>query len=65
MVKMKANIGDLVYISDARKWLGGLKSIHSVLGEPHYEDGIVYVTEEHVNQGQFVIGKLLEAENEM
>jgi SSS family solute:Na+ symporter len=65
MVKMKANIGDLIYISDARKWLGGLKSIHSVLGEPHNQDGIVYVKEEHVNQGQFVSGKLLEAEKEM
>lgn len=65
MVKMKANVGDLVYISDARKWLGGLKSIHSIFGEPHSEDGIVYVTEEHVNQGQFVKEKLLLAEKEM
>jgi SSS family solute:Na+ symporter len=65
MVKMKANVGDLVYLSDARKWLGGLKSIHSVFGEPHNEDGIVYVTEEHVNQGQFVKQKLLMAEKEM
>ena len=65
MVKMKANVGDLVYLSDARKWLGGLKSIHSVFGEPHNEDGIVYVTEEHVNQGQFVKQRLLLAEKEM
>ena len=65
MVKMKANVGDLVYLSDARKWLGGLKSIHSVFGEPHSENGIVYVTEEHVNQGQFVEQKLLIAEKEM
>jgi SSS family solute:Na+ symporter len=65
MVKMKANIGDLVYISDKRKWLGGLKSIHSVFGEPHNQDGIVYVTEEHVKQGQFVKEKLLLAEKEM
>jgi SSS family solute:Na+ symporter len=65
MVKMKANVGDLVYLSDARKWLGGLKSIHSVFGEPHNEDGIVYVNEEHINQGQFVKQKLLLAEKEM
>jgi SSS family solute:Na+ symporter len=65
MVKMKANVGDLVYLSDARKWLGGLKSIHSVFGEPHSENGIVYVTEEHVSQGQFVKQKLLIAEKEM
>jgi SSS family solute:Na+ symporter len=65
MVKMNANTGDLVYISDARKWLGGLKSIHSVFGEPHKENGIVYVSEEHAKQGQFVKGKLLLAEKEM
>ena len=65
MVKMKANVGDLVYLSDARKWLGGLKSIHSTFGEPHNEDGIVYVTDEHLKQGQFVKGKLLLAEKEM
>ena len=65
MEKMKANVGDLVYLSDARKWLGGLKSIHSVFGEPHKENGIVYVTEEHVKQGQFVKAKLLLAEKEM
>ena len=31
MVKMKANIGDLVYLFDARRWIAGLKSIHSGL----------------------------------
>ena len=35
MLKMKAEVGDLVYLCDNRKWLGGLKSIHSVYGEPH------------------------------
>ncbi|MCW8806019.1 MAG: sodium:solute symporter family protein, partial [Ignavibacteriaceae bacterium] len=65
MEKMQADSGDLVYITDARKWLGGLKSIHSVYGEPHDEDGIVYITDEHRMQGQFVPGKLLLAEKEM
>ncbi len=65
MEKMKANIGDLVYLSDKRKWLGGLKSIHSVFGETHSEDGIVYVTKDQIDQGQFVKEKLLLAEKEM
>jgi SSS family solute:Na+ symporter len=65
MEKMKANAGDLVYLTDKRKWLGGLKSIHSVFGEPHDEDGIVYATQDHVEQGQFIKGKLLLAEKEM
>jgi solute:Na+ symporter, SSS family len=65
LVKMKANVGDLVYISDVRKWLGGLKSIHSVFGEPHDEDGIVYATKDHIEQGQFIKDKSLIAEKEM
>lgn len=65
MHKMAAETGDLVYISDARKWLGGLKSCHTVYGEPHNETGIVYIRKMHLNKGLFVEGKILEAEKEM
>ncbi len=65
MKRMKANVGDLVYISDARKYLGGLKSVHVIYGEPHNEDGIVYITEEERLNGQFVKGRMLTAEKEM
>lgn len=65
MSKMKANVGDLVYLCDARGYMGGLKSVHSVIGEPHDEDGIVYINNEHRLNGQFDEGKKLEAEKEM
>ena len=65
MAKMSADAGDLVYICDARKIFGGLKSCHSTYGMPHDEDGIVYITQEQIDQGQFVKGKLLTAEKEM
>jgi len=65
MNKMAAEVGDLVYISDKRKWLGGLKSCHSVFGEPHNEDGIVYLRKRHLTNGLFVKFKPLEAEKEM
>lgn len=65
MDKMAAEVGDLVYISDARRYYGGLKSIHSTVGEPHKEDGIVYITQEHEDSGLFVKNKLLRAEKEM
>ena len=65
MAKMAADPGDLVYVCDARKIFGGLKSVHSTYGEPHSEDGIVYITQEHIDQGQFVVGKALTAEKEM
>ena len=54
MLKMKANPGDLVYLCDSRKYLGGLKSIHSVIGEPHDETGVVYINDEQMQSGVFV-----------
>lgn len=65
MKRMAAEVGDLVYISDARRYFGGLKSVHTIYGEPHDEDGIVYISAEHLAQGQFVKGKILTAEKEM
>ena len=65
MDKMAAEVGDLVYVSDSRKWLGGLKSIHSVYGEPHEEEGIIYISEEQLGHGQFVKDRSLIAEKEM
>jgi SSS family solute:Na+ symporter len=63
--KMSADVGDLVYITDQRWYLGGLKSIHSKFGEPHNEDGVVYITQEHEDSGLFIKGKILRAEKEM
>lgn len=65
MKLMSAEPGDFVYLTDSRKIFGGLKSIHSVFGKPHNEDGVVYLTNEHLAQGQFVPGKTLLAEKEM
>ena len=65
MKKMKANPGDLVFIEDSRWWLGGLKSVHSIYGNPHNEDGLVYINNIHLNHAQFVEGLKLKAEKEM
>ena len=65
MSKMKANPGDLVFIEDSRWWLGGLKSAHSVYGEPHNKDGLVYINNNHLDHGQFIEGLELKAEKEM
>jgi SSS family solute:Na+ symporter len=65
MKMMNAENGDLVYVSDARKYLGGLKSFHSKIGEPHNELGVVYISTEHKLTGQFQEGKILTAEKEM
>jgi SSS family solute:Na+ symporter len=62
---MSANVGDLVYLSDKRKWLGGLKSIHSTYGEIHNEDGVVYMGTRNIETGLFDKGRILIAEKEM
>jgi SSS family solute:Na+ symporter len=65
METMGADVGDLVYLADERKWLGGLKSIHSVYGEPHKEDGVVYITQFDVESGLFDEKRKLIAEKEL
>ena len=65
MKKMSAEVGDLVYLCDKRAFLGGLKSVHTIYGEPHEEDGIVLLNNEHLLNGVFVEGKRLTAEKEM
>jgi len=66
MKRMAAEVGDLVYLCDNRAYLGGLKSIHTVYGEPHDgEDGIVLIGNEDLLNGVFVKGKILTAEKEM
>ena len=65
MEVMAADVGDLVYLADERKWLGGLKSIHSVYGDPHTEDGTVYITQAHVEMGIFDPKRKLRAEKEL
>jgi len=65
MNKMKAKKGDLVYLSDSRKWLGGLKSIHSTYDKSHNEDGIVYLSESLIEKGFFDKNRMLIAEKEM
>ncbi len=65
MERMKAETGDLVYVADKRKWLGGLKSIHSMFGKPHNEPGVIYLTPDQAQGGLFVEGRKLTAKKEM
>ncbi len=62
---MAAEVGDLVYLSDERKWLGGLKSFHSVYGEPHNEDGKVYIGQGHADSGKLDQSYKLRGEKEL
>lgn len=62
---LEAEAGDLVYLCDRRSWLGGLKSIHSVFGEPHDDPGVVYINQSQAEHGLFSKGRLLVAHKEL
>ena len=65
MNTMGAMVGDLVYLCDKRKWLGGLKSVHSIYGKPHDVNGVVYITNIHKESGRFDKNLKLVAEKEL
>lgn len=46
MERLKAEEGDLLYVSDARWWLGGLRSVHVIAGAPHDEGNKVIMLSE-------------------
>ncbi|MCK4873198.1 MAG: sodium:solute symporter family protein [Phycisphaerales bacterium] len=55
--RMKAEEGDLLYVSDARWWLGGLRSSHCRAGKPHDRNGVVMMTDEAFELASFVKGR--------
>ena len=65
MKRMEAEIGDLAYVCDKRKYLGGLKSVHSRFGEPHDEQGLVLISEEHRLSAWFQENKPVTVEKEL
>jgi len=59
---MKANEGDIIYLEDQRRWLGGLKSCHAKFGKPHTEKGIVYLPQALFDYAGFKKDKKLRLE---
>lgn len=64
MLATGADVGDLVYLSDARWWFGGLKSAHGRFVEPHGGEEL-RVAPDLVEAGHFVAGRLVRVEKEM
>ncbi len=61
--RLAAEEGDLIYITDSRKWLGGLLSVHTKVGEgKHPETGIVYLPKVLKEHAQFKEGRSLRIE---
>lgn len=56
---LKANIGDLVYLEDARKWLGGLRSVHAKISDCHPDiDQNIYVPKSLIEEGELIAGRM-------
>ena len=62
MERLKAGEGDLLYICDARRWLGGLRSSHCRAGRPHDEGNVVLMAKEAFTSGNFRPGRQVRAE---
>lgn len=57
--KLKAGVGDLIYLEDGRKWLGGLRSVHSKITDVHPDsDTNIYVTPALVAEGELIEGRM-------
>ena len=53
MDELSIQEGDLIYVSDARRWLGGLRSVHLKADTPHQETGVVILHDEAVDRANF------------
>ena len=57
MDQLLAVPGDLLYVADARKWMGGLRSVHVKAGEPHDEKGVVRLSSKSLDEGGLLENK--------
>jgi SSS family solute:Na+ symporter len=62
MERMKAREGDVLYVSDARRYLGGLRSLHVKAGAPHDRGNVVLVAAAAFRDGSFVPGRPVRVE---
>jgi len=56
--------GDMVYLCDSRKWLGGLRSAHARLKGVHDLGEVVLLAKDVAEAGHFVDGKLITIEKD-
>ena len=57
MKTLKAEVGDLMYIADGRKYLGGLRSLHIHLGEPHSNGEMALISTEKAFEGDLFVDR--------
>ncbi|MCK5073455.1 MAG: sodium:solute symporter family protein [Bacteriovoracaceae bacterium] len=63
MSRMKANVGDIVYVEDSRWWLGGLRSVHTHAGAVHnLGDDKIVMSKSTYKNGMFLDNRLITIE---
>jgi SSS family solute:Na+ symporter len=63
MEELKADLGDLVYIEDARRWLGGLRSVHTKITNMHEDEMVpIYLPPALIKDGSLIAGRLHKVE---
>ncbi len=56
--QLSAKAGDMLYLSDARRWLGGLRSVHALAAAPHSKSSdVILVSKDLVAEGELLIGR--------
>ncbi len=62
MARLHARPGDLLYVADARWWLGGLRSLHCRAGQPHDQGNAVLMHPQAFEMGSFLPGRRVRVE---
>jgi SSS family solute:Na+ symporter len=60
--KMKARTGDLIYVADKRRWLGGLRSVHARALEGKAKKGSVLLSHQMILEGRLRLGEQVRIE---
>jgi hypothetical protein len=55
---LRAEVGDIVYLSDARRWLGGLRSVHAKLSAIRDDgDQTIHISDSLLKEGSLQVGR--------
>lgn len=60
--KMKAKTGDLIYVADKRRWLGGLRSVHACAQEGKAKKGSILMPRQLIVSGRLRLGEQVRIE---
>jgi solute:Na+ symporter, SSS family len=55
--RLAAGVGDLVYVADGRRWLGGMRSVHVKISDVHEGKEVIIMPERFVGEGSLLTGR--------